>query len=56
MGCWRVINAYVYHSGDQGGPVTEIDRVDTWDHITADMLIVTQELLGDLAAVRVVVQ
>lgn len=47
-----MVEAYVIHRNDVGGPVAWISKLAPWDHVFKDTLYATQEMLGDAAAVR----
>ena len=51
MNCFRMVEAYVIHRNDNGGPVAWISKLAPWDHVFKDTLYATQEMLGDAAAV-----
>ena len=53
MNCFRMINGYVVHAADAGGPVGYISALAPWHHVFKDTLYATQEILGDAVAVRV---
>ena len=52
MNCFRMIDAYVVHRNDPGGPVAHIGALAPWDHVFKDTIYATQEILGDAVAVR----
>ncbi|PSS37990.1 hypothetical protein PHLCEN_2v173 [Hermanssonia centrifuga] len=51
MNCFRMIEGYVIHRSDPGGPVAYIGKLAPWDHVFKDTLYATQEILGDAVAV-----
>ncbi|KAF7794053.1 hypothetical protein EIP86_005181 [Pleurotus ostreatoroseus] len=51
MNCYRMVEAYVIHRNDVGGPVAWISKLAPWDHVFKDTLYATQEMLGDAAAI-----
>lgn len=51
MNCYRMVEAYVIHRNDVGGPAAWISKLAPWDHVFKDTLYATQEMLGDAAAV-----
>ncbi len=53
MNCFRMIEGYVIHRSDPGGPVAYIGKLAPWDHVFKDTLYATQEILGDAVAVRI---
>jgi hypothetical protein len=51
MNCFRMVEAYVIHRNDPGGPAAHIAALAPWDHVLKDTLYATQEILGDAVAV-----
>lgn len=51
MNCYRMIQGYVIHAGDPGGPAAWISALPPWHHVFKDTLYATQEMLGDGVAV-----
>ncbi|KAJ3551279.1 hypothetical protein NM688_g4795 [Phlebia brevispora] len=51
MNCFRMVEAYVIHRDDPGGPVAWISALAPWHHVFKDTLYATQEMLGDAAAI-----
>ena len=51
MNCYRMIDAYVTHRDDPGGPAAHIAALAPWDHVFKDTIYATQEMLGDAVAV-----
>ena len=51
MNCYRLIQGYVVHAGDPGGPAAWFGALSPWDHVLKDTLFATQEILGDAVAV-----
>ncbi|KAI0700190.1 hypothetical protein BC835DRAFT_1412211 [Cytidiella melzeri] len=51
MNCYRMIEAYVIHRNDPGGPVAHIGALAPWDHVFKDTIYATQEMLGDAVAI-----
>lgn len=51
MNCYRMVEAYVVHRNDVGGPAAWISKLAPWDHVFKDTLYATQEMLGDAAAI-----
>ena len=51
MNCYRMVEAYVIHRDDRGGPVAWISALAPWHHVFKGTLYATQEMLGDAAAV-----
>ncbi|KAF7795068.1 hypothetical protein EIP86_006212 [Pleurotus ostreatoroseus] len=51
MNCYRMINGYVIHAADAGGPVGYISALSPWHHVFKDTLYATQEIMGDTVAV-----
>lgn len=47
-----MIGAYVYRVNTPGGVVAYLNDLATWHHVFKDALFCTQELFGDLIAVR----
>ena len=52
MNCYRMIQGYVIHAGDPGGPAAWIGALAPWHHVFKDTIYATQEMLGDAVAVR----
>ena len=51
MNCYRMIQGYVIHRDDPGGPPAWIGALAPWHHVFKDVLYATQEMLGDAVAV-----
>ncbi|GJE87833.1 hypothetical protein PsYK624_039160 [Phanerochaete sordida] len=51
LNCFRLVQGYVIHAGDPGGPAAFFNRLDPWDHVMKDTLYATQEILGDAVAI-----
>ena len=43
MNCFRMVDAYVIHRNDPGGPAFHIAALAPWDHVFKDTLYATQE-------------
>lgn len=55
MNCYRMIDAYVVHRNDPGGPVAHMGALAPWDHVFKDTIYATQEMLGDAVAVSLLI-
>ena len=53
MNCYRMIQGYVIHARDPGGPAAWIGALAPWHHVFKDTVYATQEMLGDAVAVRI---
>jgi len=51
MNCFRMVDAYITHRDDPGGPVAHIGALAPWDHVFKDTIYATQEILGDAVAI-----
>ncbi|KAI0341499.1 hypothetical protein BDW22DRAFT_1359087 [Trametopsis cervina] len=51
MNCFRMLDAYVIHRNDPGGPVAHMGALAPWDHVFKDTIYATQEILGDAVAI-----
>jgi len=51
MNCYRMVEAYVIHRDDLGGPVAWIAKLAPWHHVFKDTLYATQEMFGDAVAI-----
>lgn len=49
--CFRLVQGYVLHGDDPGGPAAWFSILSSWDHVTKDTLYATQEILGDAMAI-----
>lgn len=46
-----MLQGYVVHANDPGGPAAYFGVLSSWDHILKDTLYATQEILGDAVAI-----
>lgn len=51
INCFRLIQGYVILGASPGGSAAYFSELPTWHHIATDILMVTQEILGDALAV-----
>ena len=51
MNCYRMVEGYVIHRNDPGGPVAWYAALAPWHHVFKDTIYATQEMIGDAAAV-----
>ncbi|KAI0688390.1 hypothetical protein BC835DRAFT_1372894 [Cytidiella melzeri] len=51
MNCYRMIQGYVVHRSDPGGPAAWIGALAPWHHVFKDTIYATQEMLGDAVAI-----
>ena len=52
MNCYRMVQGYVIHAHEPGGPVAWVGALAPWHHVFKDTVYATQEMLGDAVAVR----
>lgn len=46
-----MIEGYVVHANEPGGPAAFLGVLSTWHHIFKDVVYATQEIMGDAVAV-----
>ncbi|GJE97188.1 hypothetical protein PsYK624_134010 [Phanerochaete sordida] len=51
VNCYRLVQGYVIHAGEPGGAEAWLGLLSSWSHIAKDVLLATQEILGDAVAV-----
>jgi hypothetical protein len=51
INCYRMIEGYVVHASDSGGPAVWFGVLSLWDHVLKDTLFATQKNLSDAVAV-----
>lgn len=52
MNCYRLIEGYVIHRSDPGGPAAYLSALAPWHHVFKDTIYASQEMFGDAVAVR----
>lgn len=51
MNCYRMIEGYVIHRADPGGPAAYLSALAPWHHVFKDTIYATQEMFGDAVAI-----